>query len=228
MHIKLLKEIYTNSSMTVHLHKESNKINIRRGVRQGDTISPKLFTAALKSIFRLGKPEARAIFASPTTYSYVLIQHMLQELADESENQGLKMNKSKTKVMIENGTPVYINNTKVQNVESYIYLGHRQHQRQNHDSVKEKSQPDGQHSPSTATSSGVTLGHAWREHVLHTSGSDIRHGNMGTHHPSKEQASSCTNKDGKSTLNIIYRDRKINIWVREKIKVTDLIEQVRR
>ena len=51
--IELPKEISTNSSMTVHVHKESNNINIRRGVRQGDTISPKLFTAALESIFRL-------------------------------------------------------------------------------------------------------------------------------------------------------------------------------
>ena len=39
------------------------------------------------------------------------LQHMLKELADESENQGLKMNKSKTKVMIENNTPIYMNNT---------------------------------------------------------------------------------------------------------------------
>ena len=30
---------------------------------------------------------------------------MLQELADESENQRLKMYKSKTKVMMENDTP---------------------------------------------------------------------------------------------------------------------------
>ena len=51
VYIVLLKEIYSNSSMTVHLHKES-KINIRRGIRQGDTASPKLFTAALESIFR--------------------------------------------------------------------------------------------------------------------------------------------------------------------------------
>ena len=52
---------------------------------------------------------------------------MLQELADESKNQGLKMNKSKTKVMIENDTPIYVNNTQVEKVESYTYL--RQHQR---------------------------------------------------------------------------------------------------
>ena len=51
VYIELMTEIYTNSSMTAHLHKESNKINIRRGVRQGDTISPKLFKAAFESIF---------------------------------------------------------------------------------------------------------------------------------------------------------------------------------
>ena len=38
--------------MTVHLHKESEKIRIKRGVSQGDTISLKLFTAPLESIFR--------------------------------------------------------------------------------------------------------------------------------------------------------------------------------
>ena len=31
-YIELLKELFTNSSMTVHLYKESNKTNIRRGV----------------------------------------------------------------------------------------------------------------------------------------------------------------------------------------------------
>ena len=38
--------------MTIHLHKESVKIRIKREVRQGDTISLKLFTATLESIFR--------------------------------------------------------------------------------------------------------------------------------------------------------------------------------
>ena len=57
---------------------------------------------------------------------------MLQELADKSEKQGLKMNKSKTNVMIENDRPMilmchilYISNTQIEDVESYIYLGHR-------------------------------------------------------------------------------------------------------
>ncbi|MEG7525256.1 MAG: reverse transcriptase domain-containing protein, partial [Chromatiales bacterium] len=105
-------------SMTVHLHKESNKINIRRGVRQGDTISPKLFTATLESLSRRLTRETRGLriygeylrhlrFADDIlicTNTLHELQQMLQELADESENQCLKMNNLKTKVMMENDT----------------------------------------------------------------------------------------------------------------------------
>ena len=52
VYIAILKDIYTDSSVTVHLHKESEKIRITIGIRQGDTISPKLFTAILESIYR--------------------------------------------------------------------------------------------------------------------------------------------------------------------------------
>ena len=48
---------------------------------------------------------------------------MIQELAGECENQGLKMNKSKTKVMVENNTPIYDNNTQIENVDHFIYQG---------------------------------------------------------------------------------------------------------
>ena len=51
MYIEILKDIYTDRSVTVHPHRESEKIRIKRGVRQGDTISPKLFTATLESVF---------------------------------------------------------------------------------------------------------------------------------------------------------------------------------
>jgi len=53
------------------------------------------------------------------------LQQMLHEVADESESPGLKMNKMKTKVMMENDIPVSVNNTQIENVESYIYLGQR-------------------------------------------------------------------------------------------------------
>ena len=48
------------------------------------------------------------------------LQQMQQELADESENQGLKMNKSKTKVMMENDIPLYVNNIQIENIESHL------------------------------------------------------------------------------------------------------------
>ena len=53
------------------------------------------------------------------------LQQMLQELADESDNQGLKMNKSKTKVMMESDIPIHVNNTQIENFESYFYMGQR-------------------------------------------------------------------------------------------------------
>ena len=40
MYIEILKDIYTDSSVTVHLHKESEKIRIKRGVRQGTPSHP--------------------------------------------------------------------------------------------------------------------------------------------------------------------------------------------
>ena len=42
---------YTDSSVTEHMHIESEKIMIKKGVSQEDTISPNLFTATLDSIF---------------------------------------------------------------------------------------------------------------------------------------------------------------------------------
>ena len=105
VYIELLKDIYTNSSMPVDLYKERNKINIRRGVRQGDTISPKLFMAALESIFRRLNWETRNLKIEDEYLSHLRfaddificaiasheLQQMLQDLADESENQHLKM-----------------------------------------------------------------------------------------------------------------------------------------
>ncbi|KAK2173360.1 hypothetical protein NP493_882g01030 [Ridgeia piscesae] len=51
---------------------------------------------------------------------------------------------------------------------------------------------------------------------------------MGTHYPSKEQASSRTNRNGKEYVKHHLPGLKTNIWVREKTKITDVIEQVRR
>ena len=163
MYIEILKDIYTDSSVTVHLHKESEKIRIKRGVRQGDTISPKLFTATLESIFRRLNWENKGVkidgeflsnlrFADdifPCTETPQELQQMLQELTDESRRMGLKMNIAKTKVMVVDNTPINMNNVLIEHVQGYVYLGQ-------HYSLNEKNQAR-RHTPNTGISSKATL-----------------------------------------------------------------------
>ena len=146
MYIEILKDIYMDSSVTVHMHKESENIRIKTGVRQGDTISPKLFTATLKSIFRRLNWENKAVridgafpnlrFADDIFLGTVTpqeLQQMLQELSDESGRMGLKMYIAKTKVMVVDNTPIHVNNVQIEIVQGYVYLGQ-------HYSLKEKNQ----------------------------------------------------------------------------------------
>ena len=134
VYIELLKDIYTNSSIRRQQHDQQQE---RRTT--GDTISPKLFTAALESIFRRLTWETRRLKIDSECLNHIRftddilicantpheLQQMLQGLVDESENQGLKMNKSMTKVTMENDTPIYVNNTQIENVESYVYMGQK-------------------------------------------------------------------------------------------------------
>ena len=50
-YIDALAEIQNVASTVAMLHTESNKIPIRKGARQGGTISPKLFTVTLEDLF---------------------------------------------------------------------------------------------------------------------------------------------------------------------------------
>ena len=133
--------------MTVHLHKESENIRIKRGVRQRDTTSPKLFTPTLESIFRRLNWENKGVkidgefltnlrFADDIflcTETPQELEQMLQELSDESRRMCLKMNIAKTKVMVVDHTPINVNNVPIEHIEGYVYLGQRY-------SLKEKNQ----------------------------------------------------------------------------------------
>ena len=48
------------------------------------------------------------------------LQHMLQELSDESRQMGLKMNITKANVMV---APINVNNVLIEYVPGYVYLG---------------------------------------------------------------------------------------------------------
>ena len=73
------------------------------------------------------------------TYSYAQkLQHMLQELSDESRRMDLKMNIAMTKVMIVDNTPINVNNVLIENVPGYMYVGqHYSLNEQNKDSDSE-------------------------------------------------------------------------------------------
>ncbi|KAK2187281.1 hypothetical protein NP493_171g00022 [Ridgeia piscesae] len=135
--------------------------------------------------------------------------------------------------MMETDTPIYVNNTQGENVESYIYIGQIY-------STRDKNQDK-------EIQRRITAG--WTAFARHR---DIFKGNVGaclkrqiynsyvlstmTYGAetwalairAKNKLAAAQTVMEKSMLNIIYRDRKTNTWVRENTKVTDAIEQVRR
>ena len=142
------------------------------------------------------------------------------------------MNKSKTKMMMETNTPIYVNNIQIENFESYIYLGQRY-------STRNKNQDK-------EIQRKITAG--WTAFAKHC---DIFKGNIGTclrqiynscillamtygaetwalTTQAKNKLAAAQTKMERSMLNITYWDRKTNIWVREKTKVTAVIEKVKR
>ena len=58
---RLIYNIYKNATMSVRLHEASNHIEIEREMRQGDTISPKIFIIVLKHAFKKLNWDTRGI-----------------------------------------------------------------------------------------------------------------------------------------------------------------------
>ena len=61
------------------------------------------------------------------------LQHIQQELSDESRRMGLKINIAKKKEMVVDNTPKNMKNVLITNVQGYMYLGQ-------HYSLKENNQ----------------------------------------------------------------------------------------
>ena len=135
--------MYTDGTAQINTNKLSASINIEKGVRQGDTLSPILFTAALKEIFKRTSLDRMGIningehlsnfrFADDIVLfagSEEELEKMLEELNREGMKDGMKMNKKKTRVMFNTQgkkyqrTGIKIDNEKIEEVEEYIYLG---------------------------------------------------------------------------------------------------------
>lgn len=136
---QLIHNIYEKATMVIQLEEKTGKIPIKRGVRQGDIISPKLFTLALEDVFRSlqwteygininGKKMSNLRYADDvilTAATFEELQIMIKELEEASRKVGLKMNMKKTKIMTntQEDRNVRIDNCILEKVNEYIYLG---------------------------------------------------------------------------------------------------------
>ena len=140
-YITILRDLYNGATSTLKLHKDSNKISLERGARQGDNISPKLFTACLqdaiinkidweeKGINIDGEHLSHLIFADDIiliAHTPQELQEMLVDINNYSKPVGLNMNLGKSKIMLNNHTEnstVEVDGKAIEEVEKYVYLG---------------------------------------------------------------------------------------------------------
>ena len=138
-YVQILENIYFNATARIHIDgMESEPFPIKRGVRQGDPISPKLFTAAIEDIFRKaeltdgidmdGETLTDLRFADDVallTKTPQQIESQMNTLNNISKTVGLKMHKGKTKFMVNypNQDSLCIENEEIEKVEHYKYLG---------------------------------------------------------------------------------------------------------
>ena len=137
----IIKDLYNGATSTLKLHRDSDKIKLERGARQGDNISPKLFTACLqdaiiskinwdnKGINIDGEHLSHLIFADDIILfakSPIELESMLTDIHRASKPVGLNMHLGKTKVMFNdhtNQTTVTVDGKNIEQVSSYVYLG---------------------------------------------------------------------------------------------------------
>ncbi|KAA5586822.1 reverse transcriptase family protein, partial [Pseudomonas aeruginosa] len=140
-YVEVLKYLYNNATMSVRVQEHCTKeIPVKRGVRQGDVISPKLFITALEDSFKLLEWQGLGIningeyithlrFADDIVVMAESLEdlgRMLGDLSRVSQQVGLKMNMDKTKIMYNvhvAPTIVTVGSSTLEVVDEYIYLG---------------------------------------------------------------------------------------------------------
>ena len=140
-YVDIVRRIGEESTTDIQLSSEICHVKINRGVRQGDTISPKLFAATLEAVFRRmnhqggimidGEQLTHLLYADDCVLfakNPADLQQDLQQLIDLSKKVGLEVNLRKTKWMRnEYCVPGVIraNTAEIEEVNDYIYLGRR-------------------------------------------------------------------------------------------------------
>ena len=106
-YISLLKSVYTNATVTLHINDDTNAVNIREGIRQGNTILPKLFSVGPEEIFKRLNWSRKGIkvnvkhlihlrFADEAVIFSQSAENLQTRINESSNLSGLKMNLKKT------------------------------------------------------------------------------------------------------------------------------------
>uniref|UniRef100_A0A914WVS6 Reverse transcriptase domain-containing protein n=1 Tax=Plectus sambesii TaxID=2011161 RepID=A0A914WVS6_9BILA len=139
--IRLLQTINKNGHTTIHVRFDKTEINVCQGVQQGDTISPKLFSACLQLAFDRVNWQGKGIninsqhlnhlrFADDIvliSHNYVQLQKMAKDLQQQAKGIGLKINVNKSKLVTNQNTnqcpPFIVAGQQVEQVSKCVYLG---------------------------------------------------------------------------------------------------------
>ncbi|WKY10286.1 hypothetical protein Q1695_002549 [Nippostrongylus brasiliensis] len=136
----MLADCYRHCSTTVQLFRRLISIPIEKGVRQGDTISPKLFTAALQWVMKSLDWDENGIredgkFLSNLRFADDIItfaksgteaETMLRELDEAGRKIGLYISRKKIQFMKNSwcdGGPIELDGSPIAETKSYIRLG---------------------------------------------------------------------------------------------------------
>ena len=139
-YINILRKIYKETKAVIRMEGESKPFQVKRGVRQGDTISPKLSTAALEEVFKTLEWNEKGVQINGRKLSHLRfaddivvfasemedLETRINDLADASGRCGLRLNAQKTKVMRNSfvtAKTITVNGTQIEEVEQYVYLG---------------------------------------------------------------------------------------------------------
>ena len=140
--INIIKETYNKGTAQIQTEKLSEKIKIQKGVRQGDTLSPIMFTAAVEEIFKRIPAETGININGETLNNLRFaddiillankeehLQELVNQLNKEGKKDGMIMNKKKNKIMCNEIVKkrqrkgITVDGGKLEEVEEYKYLG---------------------------------------------------------------------------------------------------------
>ena len=130
-YLDIIKHLYHEATSMICLNADSKKFRLQRGIRQGDNISPRLFTSCLQDAV-IGKInwKDRGIKINSEYLSHLIftddlvligkstseLQSMLQDIHEASKPVGPNIHLGQTKVMcnhVANKTDISINGRKI-------------------------------------------------------------------------------------------------------------------